>query len=70
MAASAAAVEGEADVAAVALTRYPPGLLTALDAVAAGPEVGSSPVVAPLWFVPPGSAAELAFRLETMRELA
>ena len=65
----AAAVERGADVAAVGVTRYPPGLLAALEAVAAGPEVRSSPVIAPLWFVPPGGADDLVLRLETMREL-
>ena len=69
LAARAAAPERGADVAAVTVTRYPPGLLSALEAVAAGPEVRSSPAVAPLWFVPPGSAQELALRVETMREL-
>lgn len=70
LAARAAAVERGADVAAVMVTRYPPGLLSALEAVTAGPEVLSSPAVAPLWFVPPGSADDLALRVETMRELA
>ncbi len=69
MAASAAAAERDADIAAVGVTRYPPGLLAALDAVAAGPEVRTSPVVAPMWFAPPGSSEELDLRLETMREL-
>ena len=68
MAASVAAEEG-ADIAAVAVTRYPPGLLAALDAVVAGPEVTANPVLAPLWFAPPGLADHLALRLETMREL-
>ncbi len=63
------AVEGGADVAAVTVTRYPPGLLAALDAVAAMPEVSASAALAPLWFVPPGSAEHLTLRLETMREL-
>lgn len=70
MAASVAAVEEEADVAALAATRYPPGLLAALDAVAAGPEVTTDPRLAPLWFAPPGLGDQLALRLETMRELA
>ena len=70
LAARAAAVERGADVAAVMVTRYPPGLLGALEAVTAGPEVQASPAVAPLWFVPPGSADDLALRVETMRELA
>lgn len=69
MAATAAAVERGADVAAVGVTRYPPGLLSALEALTAGPEVRTSPVLAPLWFAPPGSADDLALRLETMREL-
>ena len=67
--ASRAAAERGADVAAVTVTRYPPGLLSALEAVAAAPEVRASTAVAPLWFVPPGSADDLALRLETMREL-
>jgi len=69
LAASAAAAEVGADVAAVAVTRYPPGLLAALDAVTAGPEVRAPGALAPLWFVPPGSAHDLALRVETMREL-
>lgn len=69
LAAGAAAAERAADIAAVAVTRYPPGLLSALDAVAGGPEVGASATLAPLWFVPPGSADDLRLRVETMREL-
>ena len=69
MAASAAAAERDADVAAVGVTRYPPGLLAALEAVAAGPEVGSPTLLAPMWFAPPGLADDLTLRLETMREL-
>lgn len=69
LAARAAAPERGADVAAVTVTRYPPGLLAALEAVAAGPEVRSSDILGPLWFAQPGSAGELALRLETMREL-
>lgn len=69
LAARAAAADVAADVAAVAVTRYPPGLLSALEAVTAGPEVGGSAVLGPLWFAPPGSADGLALRLETMREL-
>jgi len=69
LAANAAAVEWGSDGTAVSVTRYPPGMLAALDAVAAGPEVGTSAVVAPMWFVRPGSADELALRIETMREL-
>ncbi len=63
------AAGGGADVAAVTITRYPPGLLAALDAVAAGPEVSASAALAPLWFVPPGRRQQLALRLDTMREL-
>lgn len=69
LSASAAAPDRGTDVAAVAVTRYPPGLVAALDAMAVGPQVRSSAVVAPLWFAPPGSSDELALRLETMREL-
>jgi len=69
LAAGATAVELDVDIAAVAVTRYPPGLLAALDAVAAGPEVGGSPVLAPMWFAPPASADDLALRQETLREL-
>lgn len=69
LAARAATAGQGADVAAVTVTRYPPAMLSALDAVAAGPEVRSSPVVAPLWFVPPGSSDQLILRIETMREL-
>jgi Zn-dependent protease with chaperone function len=67
--AAAAARDADADLTAVGVTRYPPGLLAALEAVAAGPEVGGPPILAPMWFVPPGTAADLDLRLETMREL-
>jgi len=69
LAARGAAADEGADVASLAVTRYPPGLLAALEAAAAGPEVRTSPVLAPLWFAPPGSSDHLALRLETMREL-
>lgn len=69
LAARAAAAGEGADVASLAVTRYPPGLLSALELVAAGPEVRTSPVLVPLWFVPPGSSDQLTLRLETMREL-
>jgi len=68
-AARAAAADEGADVASLTVTRYPPGLLAALEAAAAGPEVRTSPVLTPLWFVPPGSSDHLTLRLETMREL-
>ena len=67
--AATAAAAGTADAAAVGLTRYPPGLLTALTAVAGAPEVRTSPVLAPLWFAPPGAAGDLALRLEIMQEM-
>lgn len=64
-----AAADGAADTAAVGVTRYPPGLLAALAAVASGPDVRSSAVIAPLWFAPPGAADDLALRLEIMQEM-
>jgi hypothetical protein len=67
--AAGAAADGAADNAAIGVTRYPPGLLAALAAVADGPEVRSSPVIAPLWFAPPGAADQLALRLEIMQEM-
>ena len=69
LAAGLAAADPGADVAAVTVTRYPPGLLDALAAAAAGPEVGGAPAIGPLWFAPPGAKDQLALRLETMREL-
>lgn len=69
LAARAAAADRGADIASLTVTRYPPALLSALESVAAGPEVRTSPVLGPLWFVPPGSTGELNLRLETMREL-
>ena len=68
-AAAGAAADGTADAAAVGVTRYPPGLLAALAAAAGGPEVRTSPVIAPLWFAPPGAADDLALRLEIMQEM-
>ncbi|MEM9132014.1 MAG: hypothetical protein AAF962_24320 [Actinomycetota bacterium] len=68
-----------ADQGAVALTRYPPGLLTALDAVRAGrasvDEVPSS--LDHVWFVPPRSVtasagaddASLDLRIDVLGEL-
>jgi len=69
VAARGAAADKGADIASLTVTRYPPGLLAALEAAAAGPEVRTSPVLTPLWFVPPGSSDHLTLRLETMREL-
>jgi len=61
-----------ADLAAVSLTRYPPGLATALRRIApaAGAvPVGASPLLDSLWLVPPGSADELEARVEALEEL-
>lgn len=57
------------DMVAVSLTRYPPGLVTALEkmdrsATAVG---GASPGVDDLWLVPPGAA--LDERIDVLREL-
>jgi hypothetical protein len=59
-------------MAAVSLTRYPPALASALEAVAgAGPAApaNASPVLAPLWVVPPGDGAGAAARAEALRGL-
>ena len=46
--------EATADLAAVAVTRYPPGLARALEVVAAGGgQVATPPAVAHLWLAPP-----------------
>ncbi len=46
--------EAPADLAAVAITRYPPGLASALEVVAAaGGQVATPPAVAHLWLAPP-----------------
>ena len=46
--------EAAADLAAVAVTRYPPGLAAGLDVVAAGGgRVATPPAVAHLWLAPP-----------------
>jgi hypothetical protein len=60
------------DAAAVALTRYPPGLAAALGVLgAAGPAVprSASPVLDGLWLAPPGDAAGLSARVEALDEL-
>jgi len=66
--------EVEADVAGVAMTRYPPGLAAALEKLAAADasDAGGSPgrgrgPVAPLWIKPEG--AELGERVDILREL-
>jgi hypothetical protein len=61
-----------ADAAAVTLTRYPPGLSSALQVlVAAGPAApaAASPVLGPLWLAPPGDGAGVAARIATLEEL-
>ena len=46
--------EAPADLAAVAVTRYPPGLAAGLEAVAAGGgRVATPPAIAHLWLAPP-----------------
>ncbi|MCI3949681.1 MAG: Zn-dependent protease with chaperone function, partial [Acidimicrobiales bacterium] len=46
--------EAPADLAAVAITRYPPGLASALEVVAStGGRVATPPAVAHLWLAPP-----------------
>jgi Zn-dependent protease with chaperone function len=68
----ARAVAAAADAAAVTLTRYPPGLSSALQVVAAaGPSApaGASPVLAPLWLAPPGDVAGVQARIEALDEL-
>jgi len=63
------------DRAAVSFTRYPPGLVAALEKIEAkGSEVkGASRLQAHLWFAPPGGGAEpvtsIKERIEALREL-
>ncbi|HZQ58692.1 MAG TPA: M48 family metalloprotease [Acidimicrobiales bacterium] len=62
----------QADTAAVALTRYPPALAAALEVVAAGGPAAprhASPVLGPLWLVPPGDRAGAAGRVDALRGL-
>jgi Zn-dependent protease with chaperone function len=56
------------DSAAVGVTRYPPGLLGALEVAAAAPPVGGDRAIAPLWWVPP-ARTDLDLRLDHLREL-
>ena len=72
-----------ADLRAVSLTRYPPGLLAALEAMAeadTAPPPGFPAAILPLWTAPPAGAAagagtvfdfqpRLAARIEALREL-
>jgi hypothetical protein len=57
------------DVAAVSLTRYPPGLLAALEKMnGVDTQVrGASPAIGHLWLVPPGTRLEE--RIDALREL-
>jgi hypothetical protein len=61
-----------ADAAAVALTRYPPGLTGALRRLlGAGPAVPASaaPALRSLWLAGPDDAAGVAARIATLEEL-
>jgi Zn-dependent protease with chaperone function len=61
-----------ADSRAVTLTRYPPALAYALEAIAASGPVAprrSSAVLGPLWLVPPGDRAGAAARVDVLRGL-
>lgn len=62
------------DVAAVSVTRYPPGLRSALETMASvGTRIGSAPSAsAPLWLVPPEddpSSAPISLRVAVLDEL-
>jgi Zn-dependent protease with chaperone function len=61
-----------ADAAAVSLTRYPPGLTSALrQLLRAGPAVpaSASPALRPLWLAGPEDADGVAARISTLEEL-
>jgi len=61
-----------ADSRAVTLTRYPPALASALEAISAsGPAAPrrSASVLGPLWLVPPGDRAGAAARVDVLRGL-
>ena len=61
-----------ADRAAVALTRYPPGLASALRHLASDPgavPAAASELLGPLWLVPPGSSVALQQRIAALEEL-
>lgn len=64
---------GQPDLAAVGLTRYPPGLAAALRKVLAGgppmASAGSSTAVARFWLAPPGDAIGLSARAQVLEEL-
>jgi hypothetical protein len=60
------------DSRAVTLTRYPPALASAIEVLAAAGPVAprhASPVLAPLWVVPPGDPGAAAERVDALRGL-
>ena len=62
--------ELDADEAAARLTRYPPGLASALAKLAAAPPPPGGPAVRPLWTVAPGGAQPtVAERIAALGEL-
>jgi heat shock protein HtpX len=65
--------EEAADAAGVALTRYPPGLLRALEKLSTGPTVlrTGAKATAHLWLAPvPTASVTLVDRIDALRELA
>jgi hypothetical protein len=65
-----------ADLAAISLTRYPPGLSSALRNVLAARQEGApdvpaaaSPLLAPLWLVPPGHVDAITTRVDALEEM-
>jgi heat shock protein HtpX len=69
--------EEAADAAGVALTRYPPGLIRALETLAAGPTAvrAGARATAHLWLAPgagpgPGATPSLTHRIDALRELS
>jgi hypothetical protein len=61
-------IEPHADLEGVRLTRYPPGLITALEKVAATPREASGDVQYP-WLSAEERPDELRFRIDVLREL-
>ena len=66
-----AAREAAADLAGVSLTRYPPGLVAALERVRSDTQspVAASDALAALWLRAPGATDELDERIEALRDL-
>jgi heat shock protein HtpX len=65
--------EEAADAASIAFTRYPPGLLRALEKLAAGPTAvrSGAKVTSHLWFAPaPTVGVSLIHRIDALRELS